>query len=195
MMTKAMISQPMAGETDEQIAATREKATASLEAMGYEVVLDGDGSRWVREGETPCPSWAEGIPAPVDADGEVVPLMTRVMYGRRGDACVIDMFSFDMGTKSWIAYFERRGSSDSTEVSNLRLRRPDGKGSPQPDSWERLEADVESMSHKENVCCYFGHGNDISCDVCPAIDIDKYCPAAVARDILRRAKAIAWVVE
>lgn len=37
-MTKAMISQPMAGETDEQIVATREKATASLQAMGYEVV-------------------------------------------------------------------------------------------------------------------------------------------------------------
>lgn len=35
---KAMVSQPMAGETDEQIAATRERATASLEAMGYEVV-------------------------------------------------------------------------------------------------------------------------------------------------------------
>lgn len=37
-MTKAMISQPMAGETDEQIVATRERATASLQAMGYEVV-------------------------------------------------------------------------------------------------------------------------------------------------------------
>ena len=37
-MTKAMISQPMAGKTDEQIAATREKAMADLEAMGYEVV-------------------------------------------------------------------------------------------------------------------------------------------------------------
>ena len=35
---KAMISQPMAGKTDEQIAATRERAMASLEAMGYEVV-------------------------------------------------------------------------------------------------------------------------------------------------------------
>lgn len=35
MMTKAMISQPMAGKTGEQIAATRERATASLEAMGY----------------------------------------------------------------------------------------------------------------------------------------------------------------
>ena len=37
-MPKAMVSQPMAGETDEQIAATRERATAKLEAMGYEVV-------------------------------------------------------------------------------------------------------------------------------------------------------------
>ncbi|WP_343008419.1 DUF4406 domain-containing protein [Parolsenella catena] len=37
-MTKAMISQPMAGKTDEQIATTREKAIADLEAMGYEVV-------------------------------------------------------------------------------------------------------------------------------------------------------------
>lgn len=37
-MPKAMVSQPMAGETDEQIAATRERAKAKLEAMGYEVV-------------------------------------------------------------------------------------------------------------------------------------------------------------
>lgn len=38
-MLKAMVSQPMVGETDEQqIAATRERATAKLEAMGYEVV-------------------------------------------------------------------------------------------------------------------------------------------------------------
>ena len=35
---KAMVSQPMAGKTDEEIAATREKAIAKLEAMGYEVV-------------------------------------------------------------------------------------------------------------------------------------------------------------
>ena len=38
MMTKAMISQPMAGKTDEEIVAAREKAMADLEAMGYEVV-------------------------------------------------------------------------------------------------------------------------------------------------------------
>lgn len=35
---KAMISQPMAGKTDEQIVEARDKAIAELEGMGYEVV-------------------------------------------------------------------------------------------------------------------------------------------------------------
>lgn len=35
---KAMISQPMAGKTDEEIAATRDLAVAKLRQMGYEVV-------------------------------------------------------------------------------------------------------------------------------------------------------------
>ena len=35
---KAMLSQPMAGKTNDEIVATREKAIAALEAQGYEVV-------------------------------------------------------------------------------------------------------------------------------------------------------------
>lgn len=35
---KAIISQPMAGKTDEEIAATRDLAVAKLRQMGYEVV-------------------------------------------------------------------------------------------------------------------------------------------------------------
>lgn len=35
---KAMLSQPMAGFTNEQITATRDRAIAALEAAGYEVV-------------------------------------------------------------------------------------------------------------------------------------------------------------
>ena len=35
---KAMLSQPMAGKSDEEIAATREKAVAALEARGYTVI-------------------------------------------------------------------------------------------------------------------------------------------------------------
>lgn len=35
---KAMLSQPMAGKTDEEIIATREKAIEVLKAKGYEIV-------------------------------------------------------------------------------------------------------------------------------------------------------------
>lgn len=35
---KAMLSQPMAGKTDEEIIATREKAIRALESRGYEIV-------------------------------------------------------------------------------------------------------------------------------------------------------------
>lgn len=37
-MLKAMLSQPMAGKTDEEIVVTREKAMAALKEKGYEVV-------------------------------------------------------------------------------------------------------------------------------------------------------------
>ena len=37
-MKKAMLSQPMAGKTDEEIIATREQAIKVLEAKGYEIV-------------------------------------------------------------------------------------------------------------------------------------------------------------
>ena len=38
MVKKAMLSQPMAGETDDEIIATREKAIAALEKEGCEIV-------------------------------------------------------------------------------------------------------------------------------------------------------------
>ena len=37
-MMKAMISQPMAGKTNEEIVETREKAKAKLEELGYEFI-------------------------------------------------------------------------------------------------------------------------------------------------------------
>ena len=37
-MRKAMLSQPMAGKTQEEIIATREKAVAALKSRGFEVI-------------------------------------------------------------------------------------------------------------------------------------------------------------
>ncbi len=38
MSKKAMLSQPMAGKSDAEIVATREKAIRALESRGYEIV-------------------------------------------------------------------------------------------------------------------------------------------------------------
>lgn len=38
MIKKAMLSQPMAGKSNEEIKATRERAIKALEARGYEIV-------------------------------------------------------------------------------------------------------------------------------------------------------------
>lgn len=38
MKKKAMLSQPMAGKTEQEIIATRERAIATLKAAGYEIV-------------------------------------------------------------------------------------------------------------------------------------------------------------
>ena len=45
-MQKVMISQPMAGKTDAEIVQTREKATAFLKGMSYEVVETFFADEW-----------------------------------------------------------------------------------------------------------------------------------------------------
>ena len=46
MIKTAMLSQPMAGKTDAEIAATREKAIAALEEKGYEVINTWFTDEW-----------------------------------------------------------------------------------------------------------------------------------------------------
>lgn len=46
MKKKAMLSQPMAGRTDAEIAAARERAIKALEANGYEVVNTLFSDEW-----------------------------------------------------------------------------------------------------------------------------------------------------
>lgn len=45
-MMKAMLSQPMAGKTKEEIIATRERAIAALKERGYEIVNTSFTDEW-----------------------------------------------------------------------------------------------------------------------------------------------------
>ena len=51
-MNKAMLSQPMAGKTNEEVIATRERAIKSLNKLGYEVVNTLFTDEWYSKEKT-----------------------------------------------------------------------------------------------------------------------------------------------
>lgn len=132
--------------------------------------------------------WAAGVPAPVDADGEVVPLTTREIYTSKGRKMELTDFDLLHSVLSegfvWRAIRNTGHGVEDLALSILHLRRPD--------SWEKLEEDVERMVPDEDMpseCHYFTTGNYLKCRDCPAVDSD--CTHYVVSDVLRRAKALA----
>ena len=146
----------------------------SCKATGDVIVLDGDGSRWVREGEVACPAWTEGVPAPVDADGEFVPLDVVELHMSDGEPVFVESICFDGNW--WYAQILGKGAPRRLEAFHVAP----------PDTWEQLEKDAAN-----GPCDYFGTGTN-SCFRCPAYEVRfNGCNAAEALDIVRRAKALA----
>lgn len=84
-------------------------------------------------------AWAHGVPAPVDADGEVVPLTMRVMYDDDGGEMTIKSFTFYVDGGFWRTDPECPSVYAIDRVDLLHLHRPD--------SWERLEEDVRNAEN------------------------------------------------
>ena len=84
-------------------------------------------------------SWAQGVPAPVDADGNVVPLTTRVMYDDDGREVQVNHFRLtghNVGDR--LKWRVREMSGAVLDLDHLHLARPD--------SWERLEEDIFTLA-------------------------------------------------
>lgn len=140
------------------------------------------------EAELAGVSWAQGVPAPVDADGEVVPLTTKVMYTHMGKKIELGEFyllhSVFREGFVWRAIRHAGHGIEDLKLDFLHLRRPD--------SWERLEEDVVRTvpdGDMPSECHYFTTGCHLSCRDCPANDSD--CIHYIVSDVLRRAKALA----
>ena len=151
-------------------------------ATGDVVVLDGDGSRWVREWS--CPSWAEGVPVPRDKDGNVVPLATRRLYDGEGNEHeVSEIILAESGLRGGLAWWVKRSDDAVVLLEFLRVA--------PPDTWERVEADFVAMARTHSACYYFGAGANLNCEECPAENCVESCFAEAFRDVMRRCKAIA----
>ena len=128
------------------------------------------------EAELENPSWAEGVPAPRDADGEVVPLTTEAMCDIDGREHKVNFYSFAPESGYWTVNIDKQSDSETHVIEGFHLHRPD--------SWELLEEDV-----KKSTCEYFDHKGK-PCLGCPAKEHPD-CIDERAKDTIRRAKALA----
>lgn len=121
-------------------------------------------------------SWAKGVPAPRDADGEAVPLTMKVMYDIDGGEHKVNFYSFGPESGYWKVNIDEQSDSANHVTEGFHLTRPD--------SWEQLEEDAA-----KGVCDYFGRS---LCLKCPGFNHASHsCDKARAQDIVRRAKALA----
>lgn len=131
-------------------------------------------------------SWYEGVPVPVDKDGNVVPLTTRRLYDGEGyEHEVKEIALVHSGISGVYMWLAKQSDNEVLVPELLHLERPD--------SWERVEADIMAMARADCACYYFGAGADLNCDECPAESCSDSCFIEAARDVLRRCKAIAGV--
>lgn len=113
---------------------------------------------------------------PVDKDGHRVPLDTTDLYGPRGEHYKVKSFVHYPLMDGW--FMECAFTKDLIDVSSLRLNAPD--------SWEKLEEDLDSCSASTRYtpCAYFNSSN-YSCEKCHA-DPNKECIVQMAKHIALR---------
>ena len=117
--------------------------------------------------------WYEGIPAPRDADGLEIPLDVDALYDKNGNRVAVSRWNYTRGrNNSW--------------TFNLLFEYPDVPHYPQdyhlskPDSWESLEEDARKAPRD------YIEGRGITAGKDGRV-------AAMAQDIVRRAKELAGV--
>ena len=122
-------------------------------------------------------AWAEGVPVPRDADGEVVPLGTEELYTDEGEMVCVWSICFNR------YFWHVRRLGDGRPYRLDRLHRTE------QDSWEKLEEDIRKVAESD-VCGYFDKVYK-PCGDCPARRTQDKCASVALQDVMRRAKALA----
>ena len=127
-------------------------------------------------------NWYDGVPAPFDADGNVVPLTTGKLYrvdGREVEVEEVSLVRPELNG-DW-AWYVRTPDGAALILNLLHVERPD--------SWERLEKDIQRTAGC-GVCGYYDKAGK-PCGDCPAQRIQGNCLSIAMRDVMCRTKALA----
>lgn len=122
------------------------------------------------------------IELPKDAEGREIPLDTQVLYDSDGIEFFTDKSMYMRVTDEWW-FFGHFGSSISTHrVAATRLHLTT------PDSWEKLEEDLDKCVAEGTACMYFS--KDGTCQSCSISNITTGCSSKVIEDIVSRIRKL-----
>ena len=151
-----------------------------------------DSERRKYEDKLASLSWADGVPAPVDADGEVVPLATKVVYDK--DDAELSVRSFDFKSDGY-----NNGWTMFCALCPNFMAQPYGSQElhlHRPDSWEKLLEDLDNASKGgDNAECLYMRRDGIEpqcteCRLC-VDESDLECAYLAYADIAARIRKLA----
>ncbi len=134
-----------------------------------------------------CTSWAEGVPAPVDRDGNSVPLMTRRLYDKTGREVEVSEIALAYSMISGCLVWRVRAYSGVVLSLDCLCLDP-------PDSWERLLKDLDraadASGNSRCACSYLTGDASTECDDCRFNEDARWCVRIMAADVARRIRAL-----
>lgn len=116
------------------------------------------------------------IELPKDAEGREIPLDTKVLYDQDGDPREVARFAYTLSRDydKWDVIFVSGYDRYASEM----LLEP-------PDSWSKLEEDLDGCIEKDEVCCYYNKNKD--CRSCPISGNNPNgCISEVFKDVKKR---------
>ena len=123
------------------------------------------------------------IELPKDAEGREIPLDTKVLYDQDGNPREVARFAYTLSRDcdKWDVIFVNGYDRYASEI----LLEP-------PDSWSKLEEDLDGCIEKDEVCCYYNKNKD--CRSCPISGNNPNgCISEVFKDVKKRIRKLRGV--
>lgn len=123
------------------------------------------------------------VELPKDAEGREIPLDTKVLYNRGGDAYEVACYVYAVRQTISRRIWDAKMLDGTIRYTTSLYLTP-------PDSWEKLEEDLDRGADALNyeACAYFGK-SACDCSSCIA-DQGETCERVVMRDIADRIRKL-----
>lgn len=119
------------------------------------------------------------IKLPRDAEGREIPLNTNTLYDADGDKREVQAFEFSVIHGTWKVQF----------VGNLLFLHTSSMHLIEPDSWAKLEEDLDRCIKGSSLCAYYRTSG--SCYDCTIFDDNsEVCDSRALRDIKDRIRKL-----